>query len=1211
VTDESIFAAALAIPSPADRAAFLDRACAGQPDLRRLVEQLLTAHAADNPLDRPPPDLGLTGPHHPRPDDLPAAAIGDRIGPYRLMEQIGEGGFGLVFVAEQTEPVRRKVALKVIKPGMDTRDVVARFEAERQALALMDHPNIAKVLDAGSTPAGRPFFVMELVRGVPITEFCDANKLSPRDRLALFVQVCHAVQHAHQKGVIHRDLKPSNVLVTSHDGVPVPKVIDFGVAKAVGQSLTEKTIYTRFTQMIGTPLYMSPEQAEMSGLDVDTRADVYALGVLLYELLTGTTPFDRDRFRQAAFDEIRRIIREEEPPRPSTRLSSLGATLQAVSASRGTDPSRLAGVVRGELDWIVMRCLEKDRVRRYETANGLARDVQRHLAGEAVEACPPTLGYRLRRFCRKYGAAIATVLLIVGILKGVTAFSIWQMSRATVAEAIAATERDEAVAAREVAATERDNVARANESLRRLAAERRQTLYATSMNLAQAAWETGDPGRTFELLRQQVPKPGEDDLRGFEWHYWNRFAHQDSRTVRLEGFGDSSAGGRWANSSPDGTRIAAFITDPAGSSALKLWDADTGKEIWSARVAPDTGSYWFSTFSRDGRRLVTCRNLEPREERRRSNLSELRVWDTVTGKAVYSSDSRDGSRMFHPVLSPDGSRIAVRVNGPRPSYSSWLSVRRLPGGEEVFRYPPDDSRVMVAYSTFSPDGQRIAAITLDPEQSRSRTLVLWGWDADGELEQDTVTLPGTRYLAPCFSPDGARIAAPILDGPSDQIILWDSASLKELQVLTLPAASRPSTAFYPIVFAPDGKKLAVQHGAQVHLFDVDPGRTGKADPLLRTFRGHESRVRDLAFNANGSRLVTLDEEGTVKQRDPAPRERSVRTPFTSSSLGRRSILPNADGSRIAFVPDPPDLDRRVRVVNGRCRLTDGAGRPVGDSVLPEGRSRGQAFSLDGRTFALVWHTYADDGTLLLIQDAVTGKEIRRLVPPRGQGLEIINLSPDGSRVVALYSASGSGDPPNVETLTIWETATGREVLSRRTPYHWTPVYSPDGRWLVLGDGSSGPDDRIVWLDARTGEEAAAVPVRKGHLGRPDRIIFSRDGRQMATHAIGGPSSVLVWDVAPILRGEVVRPVASLTGHGGEITYAEFSPDGRRVLTAGGGKVKLWDVVSGREVLTLEASGAAVGAAYFSPDGHTIWGGLDEDGRLWGWDGTPLPEEKTP
>jgi serine/threonine protein kinase/tetratricopeptide (TPR) repeat protein len=413
--EQSLFIAALEIDDPAERAAFLDRACASDPALRQRIERLLERHQESGSfLDSPGPELETTinEPGRERP--------GTVVGPYKLLEQIGEGGMGLVFVAEQSHPVRRQVALKLVKPGMDTRQVLARFEQERQALALMDHPNIAKVLDGGDTDSGRPYFVMELVKGVPITRFCDDARLAPRERLGLFLQVCAAVQHAHQKGVIHRDVKPSNVLVAVHDRVPMAKVIDFGVAKALGQELTDRTLYTGFAQMLGTPLYMSPEQAGQSGLDVDTRSDIYSLGVLLYELLTGTTPFDRERFRAVGFDEIRHIIREEEPPRPSTRVGTLGPAAATLSANRRSDPRRLSQLLRGELDWIVMKCLEKDRDRRYETANGLALDVERYLADEPVAAGPPSAGYRLRKFAwRHRGPVLAASVILLSLVGGV------------------------------------------------------------------------------------------------------------------------------------------------------------------------------------------------------------------------------------------------------------------------------------------------------------------------------------------------------------------------------------------------------------------------------------------------------------------------------------------------------------------------------------------------------------------------------------------------------------------------------------------------------------------------------------------------------------------------------------------------------------------------------------------------------------------------
>ncbi|HMF14684.1 MAG TPA: protein kinase, partial [Gemmataceae bacterium] len=454
---DSIFLAAAEKATAAERAAYLDVACASDPELRARVERLLAAQSkVSRFLEAPAPALVGTV------DESPVTERpGTLVGPYKLLEQIGEGGMGTVWMAQQTEPVKRAVAVKLIKPGMDSKQVLARFEAERQALALMDHPNIARVLDAGATAGGRPFFVMDLVKGVPITRYCDEHRLTPRQRLELFVPVCQAIQHAHQKGIIHRDIKPSNVLVAQYDGRPVPKVIDFGVAKAAGQQLTDKTLMTGFGSVIGTLEYMSPEQAEVNQLDIDTRSDIYSLGVVLYELLTGSTPLDKKRLKQAAFAEVLRIIREEEPPRPSTRLSHSTDSLPSVSAQRQMEPTKLTRLVRGELDWIVMKALEKDRNRRYETANGFAMDVQRYLADEPVLACPPSTVYKVRKFVRKNKRLLLAAAAFVLLLAVGSVVSTCQAIRATRAEAKEAERADAEREARleEKAAKERESQA--------------------------------------------------------------------------------------------------------------------------------------------------------------------------------------------------------------------------------------------------------------------------------------------------------------------------------------------------------------------------------------------------------------------------------------------------------------------------------------------------------------------------------------------------------------------------------------------------------------------------------------------------------------------------------------------------------------------------------------------------------------------------------
>jgi serine/threonine protein kinase len=489
MNEEGIFQVAADLPVP-ERAAYLATACKGQTVLRQRIERLLASHDDGGFMQRSADRHDSAGLEADLARFKPEEG-NDRIGNYKLLQKLGEGGFGTVWMAEQLEPVRRRVALKIIKPGMDSREVLVRFEQERQALALMDHSNIAKVFDAGVTPLGRPFFVMELVRGIRITEFCDQNHLSTPQRLDLFIAVCNAIQHAHQKGIIHRDIKPSNILVTLHDGVPVPKVIDFGVAKAIqSERLTDLTFVTRFEQMIGTPLYMSPEQAEMSGLDIDTRSDIYSLGVLLYELLTGRTPFDPEKLMRQGLDEMRRAIRELEPPKPSTYVSTMAGDARTTLAQhRQVDSVRLLGQIRGDLDWIVMKCLEKDRSRRYDTSHGLAADIKRHLNNEPVLARPPSAAYRFQKAWRRNKLAFAAAAAVVCALILGVVVSTGQAVRATQAEREQSRLRQEAEGLR------------ANEARLREQAETRANLAKAQLLCQQLKFDEA------EALLSRIPAP--------------------------------------------------------------------------------------------------------------------------------------------------------------------------------------------------------------------------------------------------------------------------------------------------------------------------------------------------------------------------------------------------------------------------------------------------------------------------------------------------------------------------------------------------------------------------------------------------------------------------------------------------------------------------------------------------------------------------------
>ncbi len=593
MTESGIFVVAVKLRSPEARAAYLDEACGDNADLRRQVEDLLRLHdekgiCLEQPADAPgqtvddvPPDEAADA------DPLAAEDVGTVVaGRYKLLQQIGEGGMGRVFMAEQTQPVKRMVALKVIKAGMDSKTVLARFEAERQALALMDHPNIAKVLDAGITERGHPFFVMELVKGVPLTRFCDDRQLSIGDRLRVFQQVCHAVQHAHQKGIIHRDLKPTNILVESHDGRPVPKVIDFGLAKAMtALPLTERSRFTNFGTVLGTPLYMAPEQAEFSALDVDTRADIYALGVILYELLTGTTPLEKERFAKAAWDEIRRVIKEEEPPTPSARLSS-SAARASIAALRQTEPHKLGKFVRGDLDWMVMKALAKERDRRYDTANAFAADVERFLKDEPVSAGPPTVGYTLRKFVRRNrGRVTAAVVLLATLLAGV-AVSTWQAVRATRAEGLARDEQGKAERNRQEADDQRKK------------AETQAASLAVDIDLKYC--EDGDIALGLLRLARTQPTIPEHAKELRECVALNILAWGQRLRPAVPALNHDGYDVFQAILSPDGLTVLTSGQD----GTARLWDSLTGKQ----RAILGDGNLWQMRavqLSDDGRTALT------------------------------------------------------------------------------------------------------------------------------------------------------------------------------------------------------------------------------------------------------------------------------------------------------------------------------------------------------------------------------------------------------------------------------------------------------------------------------------------------------------------------------------------------------------------------------------------------------------------------------
>jgi WD40 repeat protein/serine/threonine protein kinase len=1069
----------------------LDEYVSKHPELADRIRELFPAILA---MEQPAPGATV---------DLAATErVGEMVGRYKLLERIGEGGFGLVYMAEQQHPVRRKVALKVVKPGMDSRQVLARFEAERQALAIMDHPNIAKVFDAGATDLGRPYFVMELVRGEPITEFCDRNQFSPRDRLELFAQICHAVQHAHTKGIIHRDIKPTNVLVGMHDTTPMVKVIDFGVAKALGQELTDKTVFTGFAQLLGTPLYMSPEQAGLSVLDVDTRSDIYSLGVLLYELLTGTTPFDKERFKQAAQDEIFRVIREEEPPTPSSRLSSLAlgkragvrasSSLASISAQRHTEPAKLTKLVRGELDWIAMKALEKDRTRRYATATGLARDIERYLHDEPVEACPPSTAYRAKLFVRRNRAVLVTISAIaLALIAGILA-STWQAIRATQAERLAEVRFQETEAER---------------------AKTSRQLYVSQLNLAQRAWDDNNVGRTLELLEGQQPRHmGDIDLRGWEWHYLWRLCHSAMRTLKSKSL--------CLAFTPDGHYLVSGSVD----GTLTFWNAAGTQEI--RKIKLHAGRIYSLSLSGDGKRIATG-----------GMDGVVKLLETATGRELRSFPGhRQGlyTDDYAIALSHDGDRLAVGT----PDIAIWSPT----DGKLIQKLHGDVKHIRSL--AFSPDGSKLASCYKD---SKVRL-----WNLKNGDEVWTFEGNGQSVNAVAFSPDGQTVVSGCADGALNSL---DVKSGKELTPF-----KGHDYSINRLVFDQDGERLAsCSNDTTIKIWDVRTGRE------VQTFRGHASHLNDVAFSFIGRYIASAGWDETIRLWDAASRQEpwSHHHPEAVYSVAYSSdskLLAAGGGDTIAvfdastgqelwverqsFVEFWPGTSNALRFdPDGRLLasgLADGSlvfrnardGREVRTFKAHAGFITSLDFSLDGQSLA----TGGQDG-MVALWDPADGRQLARLNGHQGTVTDV-TFSHDGK---LLASSATDG-------VRLWDVATGRGIASLvgHDGQTLSVVFSPDDRQIFTGSR----DETIRVWDVKSGQ---AIRVHHAHSGSVLCLALSPDGKRLVS--CSDDQTVRIWDVA---MGQELQTLKDETG----IIYSvAFSPDGTR-LAAGanrpGKRIIVWD-----------------------------------------------------